>query len=73
MVLTYIYKAVESRPAASSIMHGAAEVSVVQGLLRINNLFFANVSSSVDEVARRANSGENDCRLPLSIIVLHIG
>ena len=72
MVLTYIYKAVESRPAASSIMHGAAEVSVVQGLLRINNLFFANVSS-VDEVARRANSGENDCRLPLSIIVLHIG
>ena len=65
MVLTYIYKAVESRPAASSIMHGAAEVSVVQGLLRINNLFFANVSS-VDEVARRANSGENDCRLPLS-------
>ena len=53
-------------------MHGAAEVSVVQGLLRINNLFFANVSS-VDEVARRANSGENDCRLPLSIIVLHIG
>lgn len=57
MVLTYIYKAVESRPAASSIMHGAAEVSVVQGLLRINNLFFANVSSSVDEVARRANSG----------------
>ena len=72
MVLTYIYKAVESRSAASSIMHGAAEVSVVQGLLRINNLFFANVSS-VDEVARRANSGENDCRLPLSIIVLHIG